>query len=101
MYAWGDDTYGELGDGNSGTQQNSPELISGASTITQVNAGGCALHTLAIFGIGFLLIFFNFFVKIVLYSKKGNGNLYAWGYNNYGLFFSIKNKKLRSFFFKS
>jgi alpha-tubulin suppressor-like RCC1 family protein len=42
---WGDDTYGQLGDGNTGTQSPTPVAVPGASGASIVIAGG--MHTCA------------------------------------------------------
>lgn len=49
LYAWGDNTYGQVGDGTT-TQRDSPVSVSGGlSTVTQVNTG--VYHCLALLGI--------------------------------------------------
>ncbi|MHB8337062.1 MAG: RCC1 domain-containing protein, partial [Ignavibacteriaceae bacterium] len=63
LYAWGDNTYGQLGIGNT-TNQSSPikvPLPSGVTSWTVVVAGSS--YSLAI---------------------GSDGNLYAWGFNGYG-----------------
>ncbi len=64
LYAWGDNTYGQLGIGNTTNPNNSPvevTLPSGVTSWTAVAAGH--FHSLAI---------------------GNDGNLYAWGDNSYG-----------------
>ena len=62
LYAWGDDEYGQLGDGGS-TEQDSPEEISLAPGVTPT---AIAAGTQAGYAIG------------------SDGKLYAWGNNAYG-----------------
>ena len=59
-YAWGDNTYGQLGDGTT-TQRNTPVLVTGLSGMTAI-AGGF-YHSLAL---------------------KNDGTVWAWGYNSDG-----------------
>ncbi|BDR53505.1 hypothetical protein KIM372_14120 [Bombiscardovia nodaiensis] len=63
-YAWGDNTYGQLGDGTT-TQRLTPVKVKVPTGVkfTQVSAGGEGAHSLA---------------------RDENGNAYAWGHNNKG-----------------
>ncbi|WKU07124.1 RCC1 domain-containing protein [Micromonospora sp. HUAS LYJ1] len=63
VYTWGDNTYGQIGDGTTGNTRKTPTLIAlpGTATATSVAAG--AFHTLAV---------------------TSTGTAYAWGYNAYG-----------------
>jgi hypothetical protein len=61
VMAWGEDTYGELGNGTFATQQETPVAVSGVSGATAVSAGG------------------GFSVAIL-----GSGSLVAWGINQSG-----------------
>ena len=64
LYAWGDDTDGQLGNGKSGTDKTKPHPVTvplGVKKWTQVSAGG--RHTVAL---------------------AKTGQLYAWGWNEYG-----------------
>ncbi len=60
LWAWGNNPYGELGDGTN-TQRNSPKQIGSATNWTSISAGDH--HTIAI---------------------KTDGSLWAWGYNIVG-----------------
>jgi alpha-tubulin suppressor-like RCC1 family protein len=60
LWCWGDNFYGQLGDGGT-TMQLSPEQIGGATTWTDITAGEdhtCGLQT--------------------------DGTLWCWGFNGYG-----------------
>lgn len=48
VMAWGDNTYGQIGIGTSGSTQNSPILVFDLSNVTQVSSG--AYHSLCLFG---------------------------------------------------
>ena len=61
VYAWGDNIYGQIGDGTT-TQRTSPQAISGTLSSSVTAIAGGLYHSLAI----------------------KNGNVYAWGYNNKG-----------------
>jgi alpha-tubulin suppressor-like RCC1 family protein len=61
VLAWGDNTYGQLGNGSSGEITPTPAPVTGLSGITAVAAGW--VHSLAL---------------------AGNGHVYAWGSNFYG-----------------
>ena len=62
LYCWGDDTYGQLGDGGTNTGQPAPVLVAGRPTDwRQVVAGGA--HTCA---------------------RRANGRAYCWGADSYG-----------------
>ena len=67
LYCWGDNSYGQLGNGNT-TQQNTPVLINAGTSYSQVAVGGG--HTCAVVAsTGALHCFgFNF------YGQLGNGN---------------------------
>lgn len=55
IFAWGENSYGQLGDGST-NNQNSPEFIAGVSNVIQVSAGG--YHSLVLLGkVSFLNIF--------------------------------------------
>jgi len=60
LWAWGDNMYGQLGDGST-TSRSSPEQINAIGNLKAVTAGN--YHTLAI---------------------KSDGTLWAWGYNAQG-----------------
>jgi adhesin/invasin len=59
-YCWGDNTFGQLGDGTT-TERHSPTLVAGGHTFVAIESQG--YHTLAL---------------------GGDGTLYAWGRNRYG-----------------
>jgi alpha-tubulin suppressor-like RCC1 family protein len=61
LWAWGRNEYGELGDGNIGQDQLSPEKIGTSTDWVSISAG--LYHTVAI---------------------KSGGTLWAWGSNYYG-----------------
>jgi alpha-tubulin suppressor-like RCC1 family protein len=63
LYAWGDNFYGELGDGNSPTDSSTPVLVSLPAGVTPTAVAGGA-------GTG--------------YAVGSDGNLYAWGLNGSG-----------------
>ena len=60
LFAWGDNSYGQLGDGTT-TQRLTPTQIGGSNTWSYISAGG--FHTLAI---------------------RSDGLLFAWGVNTTG-----------------
>jgi RHS repeat-associated protein len=60
LWAWGDNPYGQLGDGTT-TQRTTPVQVSGLGSATSVTAG--ASHTSAV---------------------KSDGTAWGWGYNLYG-----------------
>lgn len=60
VWAWGDNEYGQLGDGTT-TQSSTPVQVSGLSEIIAVSCG--AHHSLAL---------------------KSDGTVWAWGCNSYG-----------------
>ena len=60
-YCWGANNYGQLGDGNTGTDTNVPTAVSGGLTFTQISSGW-------LFACG----------------VASGGAAYCWGYNNYG-----------------
>jgi alpha-tubulin suppressor-like RCC1 family protein len=61
LWAWGKNQYGELGDGTTSSERDSPEHIEDATDWVLVSAGG--FHTAAV---------------------KVNGTLWAWGKNDHG-----------------
>ena len=63
VYAWGDNTFGQLGDGTSGNTRTTPVpvLLPAGAIITTLAAG--VYHSLAL---------------------TSTGQVYAWGYNGYG-----------------
>jgi alpha-tubulin suppressor-like RCC1 family protein len=61
VWAWGDDAFGQLGDGDVNTDKNSPVVVPGASGIVAISAGG--YHSLAL---------------------KSDGTLLAWGQDDKG-----------------
>ena len=61
VVAWGDDEYGQLGDGSVGGFRDTPVAVSGLSAVTAIAAG--ATHSLALLS---------------------NGTVMAWGDNEYG-----------------
>ena len=68
VWAFGDDAYGQLGDGTSGTDSNTPGQVlgvGGTGTTLEgiVKVAGGIYHSLAL---------------------KNDGTVYAWGRNNYG-----------------
>jgi len=60
VYAWGDNSYGQLGNGTL-TTQSIPVIVSGQSDFVAISAG--VFHSLAL---------------------KADGRVFAWGYNFYG-----------------
>lgn len=62
VYAWGDNTKGQLGDGTSGTDRSRAVPVSGLTDVMAIAAG--SLHSLAL---------------------KADGSVWIWGYTNYGL----------------
>ncbi len=62
LYAWGDNTYGQLGDGTT-TNRSTPEVITLGSGVTPVAISAGWFHVLVI---------------------GSDGNLYAWGHNESG-----------------
>jgi alpha-tubulin suppressor-like RCC1 family protein len=63
LYAWGDNTYGQLGNGSSGGKTNVPVKVSlppGVTPTAVASAGNSA------------------------YAIGSDGNVYAWGYNQFG-----------------
>src|SRR5262249_38151784 len=61
LWCWGRNTYGQIGDGTSLTQRNSPVQVSGLAGVGEASLGGnysCARTT--------------------------DGSLWCWGYNAYG-----------------
>lgn len=64
VWAWGDNTYGQIGDGKTGPEfktRNSAVQVSGLKFVTSLEAG--ANHVLAL---------------------KSDGTVWGWGYNSYG-----------------
>eukprot|EP00301_Raphidiophrys_heterophryoidea_P027069 c9468_g1_i1.p1 GENE.c9468_g1_i1~~c9468_g1_i1.p1 ORF type:complete len:356 (+),score=85.87 c9468_g1_i1:377-1444(+) len=72
VFAWGDNTYGQIGDG-SGNQQNIPTKITinsaGGKSITKIACG--LYHTLAV-------------EAAETPAGVGGTQVYAWGWNQYG-----------------
>ena len=62
VYAWGDNSYGQLGIGNT-ENQSSPVKIESLSNVDEIyyDDSGCSV-----------------------YAKMTNGEVYAWGNNSYG-----------------
>ncbi len=63
LYAWGDNTYGQLGDGGSGGHTNVPVRVlmpAGVTPTAVASAGNSS------------------------YAIGSDGNVYAWGYNQFG-----------------
>ena len=62
VYAWGDNSYGQLGIGNT-ENQSSPVKIESLSNVDEIyyDGSGCSV-----------------------YAKMTNGEVYAWGDNSYG-----------------
>jgi alpha-tubulin suppressor-like RCC1 family protein len=58
VWAWGDNSQGQVGDGTWNNQRNSPVQVSGLTDVVAIAAGG--LHSLAV---------------------KGDGSVWGWGYN--------------------
>lgn len=67
VWAWGDNTYGELGNGTDGDVSLVAILVSGLSNVVQIATGD--YHALALFS---------------------NGSMAAWGDNTYGKYRLIK-----------
>jgi len=63
LYAWGDNFFGEIGDGTTRTYQATPKLIEMAAGVNPTALAKCAASSLAI---------------------GTNGTLYAWGSNDAG-----------------
>jgi alpha-tubulin suppressor-like RCC1 family protein len=61
MLSWGNDNYGQLGDGTIGPNNPTPSAVLGASNIVAIAAGGA--HSLAL---------------------KSDGTMLSWGNDNYG-----------------
>jgi alpha-tubulin suppressor-like RCC1 family protein len=62
LFAWGDNYYGQLGDGNSYTHDYSPVQVSNLAGVTAIAAG--KQYTLA---------------------ARSDGSAWAWGFNGYGV----------------
>lgn len=60
VWAWGENQYGQLGLGTSGSAVTTPTQIPGLTGVTAIASGPTAYHSLAI---------------------KGDGTLWAWGWN--------------------
>jgi len=69
VWAWGDNTYGELGDGTT-TQRNTPVAVPGLSGVVSVSANGGAAPA---FGPG-----------SQTFALKSDGTVWAWGWNLFG-----------------
>ena len=61
LWAWGDNTYGQFGNNTSGNSCSSPVLVSCSASLVQVIAGNTSS-----------------------YGLDNNGEVWAWGANNYG-----------------
>jgi len=61
LWGWGDNTYGQLGDGSTTANSNPIQEITNAEDWSAISAG--SYHTVAL---------------------KSNGTLWAWGYNSHG-----------------
>ncbi|HYO51446.1 RCC1 domain-containing protein, partial [Archangium sp.] len=59
-WAWGYNSYGQLGDGTT-TNRSSPVQIGGFDSSTEIEAGGYSSE-----------------------ARKQDGTVWAWGYNSYG-----------------
>ncbi len=67
-WCWGDDYYGELGDGGSVIEHDSPIMVAGGLQFTQLSTSG-------VDGDGYTVC-----------GLTSDGSAYCWGYNGYGEF---------------
>jgi alpha-tubulin suppressor-like RCC1 family protein len=67
-WCWGDDSYGELGDGGLASEHDSPIMVSGGLQFTQLTTSGAD-------GDGYTAC-----------GLAPDGSAYCWGYNGYGEF---------------
>jgi len=61
VWAWGDNTYGQLGDNSSGNSKSSPVLVVGSHSFVEISGGYS--HSLA---------------------RKADGTVWSWGLNSSG-----------------
>jgi alpha-tubulin suppressor-like RCC1 family protein/rhodanese-related sulfurtransferase len=61
VWAWGENSFGQIGDGTVGANRPSPVRVTGLSNVTAIAASSCST-----------------------YARKSDGALWAWGNNYYG-----------------